>query len=1182
MKAATELLQPPVRDGPALIWTTEAVDPEEAQRRGWRVFSLHQLRERFIGPARATGLQRTSLDNPAAALLRLFAPGARIAVVGAVTKTPADLLELYGYVVEPAYRAGAMLLVAADQELSDLDPEQFVEPIGYPWTLERLRYLASLSRLTSTADAGLPPMTPIEAQLLAALRGVGLAPIAQYGVKRFRIDFAFPDVRLAVECDGRPYHDPAADKRRDERLRRLGWRVLHFTGSEIYRDAVSCAQRVLSEVNQLNSRQRSAAPDIVVVERRPWWKRLWQALRRVIGQDRAMPATAEADDESEPTGGPASAWAAGLDPEQRMAVDARDGVVQIIAPAGSGKTTVLVARVRELLARGVPPNRILCLTFNTAAAGELNKRLHQLGIDAVEATTFHALGRRILKEADLLPADVGTLSYGQWRRLAKMAMDQTDDGVWIEAADATKQISDLKLGRMQTVDEFTETAQTPEERTLAALYRMYQAELETQGRCDFDDFIFQGLGLLQGEPGARLVWQQRFTAVLTDEYQDIEPAQELLVQIVAAPEDMLFCVGDEDQCLYAWRRATVERVIELDQVYPGLQRHALARNYRCPSLVVDASRSLITHNRRRFPKRIEAARTETGRITLVAASDIAAQADHAARLVGDLGPTQVVILARTSRVLSEVAVGLARAGVRFFGPERILRQRGEPAVLLAYTRLLGAPERAREEDVEAVFRVPNRYLPDGAAMNVASALRGGHNFGAAIERLQVREPWRAKALAEGAALFDRLRRIQGAPELVHAVRTEGGLDRHYGEAERLNPVDASDLVALERAETQAAGMTVTEYAEALDYEAHIIEQHFDKKGVELATIHGAKGREWSTVIVAGMETDELPHRRSLANTEDPAGELEAERRLAYVAITRAAEHLVLMYARDAPSQFIAEAAPVADRIDLNPPAPVASPDAPFIRPPSVGPARGADRPGPSSPTAEAEPAVVVAVTARNPDGTIPCSLPGCDGWVAAGFVRETDEGFVGLCPRVEAHDDLAAFDSDVDDLLEEMMRLDTVAKREWARAQRGGQPVTLSPGEIVCSLPGCGLAVRADFVLVTNNGPVGLCAVRERHDELVEANPALATQLMALEAIHGQLGPGAERRAEAGAQLLAEGGIPCPVPGCDGVVGVDFIREIDGVQSGICGRRWLHDRLARHDAAARETILRLGRGSQSD
>ena len=899
---------PPAREGGSLIWGPASLDPAALLKAGWTVQSFRDLREQFVVPARSRGTARTSLDNPAKPLLDLLTASSPLAVVGVSLRTAADLRDLYGFIVEPAYRRGLSLLIASDRDVDELDPGTFVDPVGYSWTLERLQYVASRFRLGPGPD-GLPPLTPIEAQLYRAMRERGLAPIAQYGIDKLRADFAFTDVRLVVECDGRPWHDPDRDRRRDAVLRRKGWEPLHFTGSEINRDAAACAARVAREIASRRATAESEQPPVDVPARRSRWARLLEWLRTRFGWGVEVPAAAVVSDaEAGPDAGPVARWAADLDTEQRAAVTSHDGVVQVIAPAGSGKTTVLVARVRELVARGVPPNRILCCTFNTAAAAELQTRLEQAGVEGVDAGTFHAIGRRVLKRAELLRGDALTLSYGQWRRLAKLAMDATPDGVWIDAPAAKEQVSDLKLGRMLTVDEFAEIAASPAERTLATLYRLYEGELVEQERTDFDDFIFGAVRLLQRDVEVRSHWQGEFTAVLVDEYQDIEPAQELLVQMLAAPEDLLLCVGDEDQCLYAWRRASVERVIELDQLYPGLERQALARNYRCPVRIVDASRSLIGHNRRRFPKQILAAQTQPGKITLAAASDLEAQGAHAARLVKDLEQGQVVILARTSRVLSEIALGLAQAGVRFFGPERIKRRSGEPAILLSYVRVLGAPGQARPEDVDAIFRVPNRFLPDDAEDNVASALRSGQTFAAAIGRLRVREGWRRQRLAEAAELFDALIQITDASDLVHRLRTDGSLDRHYAEAEQLNPTDKSAVDSLAHAEDTAAGMSVVEFAGALDYQANIIEQHFDPKGIELSTIHGAKGRQWPLVILVGVEEGELPHARSLENADDPVGELEGERRLAYVAFTRARDELLLLHTYGRPSRFITEAA----------------------------------------------------------------------------------------------------------------------------------------------------------------------------------------------------------------------------------------------------------------------------------
>jgi len=1020
-------------------------------------------------------------------------------------RTPADLRDLYGFIVEPAYRRGLTLLVSSDREIYDLNPAEFVDPVGYAWTLERLQHIGARFSLGPAPD-GMPPLTPIESLLYYAMRDQGLAPIAQYGIGKYRADFAFPGVRLVVECDGRPWHDPDRDRQRDAILRRMGWEPIHFSGSEIVRDPKSCATAVANEANRRRAIAESEQPEILIPARLSWWARLvnWIKAGRIFRRRDAQPTEAPAADVA-PAAQQLKAWSRNLDPEQRAAVSSHDGVVQVIAPAGSGKTTVLVSRVQELVARGVPPNRILCCTFNKAAAGELQSRIVQAGIDGVEATTFHAIGRKILKEADLLRGDVLTLTQGQWRRLAKLAMDATEEGVWIEAPAAKEQISDLKLGLMVTVEEYSRSAIGPAELTVAELYRLYEADLEERGGVDFDDFIFRSVRLLQDDAAARRHWQGEFTAVLVDEYQDIEPAQELLVQMLAAPEDLLLCVGDEDQCLYAWRRASVERVIELDQLYPGLERHALARNYRCPVTVVDASRALISHNQRRFPKDILAAQSLPGTVTLVAASDLAAQGAFVARTIKGLDQGQAVVLARTTRVLSEIALSLAQAGVRFFGPEKIKRRSGEAAVLLSYLRVLSTPGRARPEDVNSIFRVPNRYLPDEAEVSVASALRSGLTFSAALARIQVGEQWRRSKLTEAGALFDRLALTTDAAMLVHLLRTDGGLDRHYGESEQLNPIDKSAVDSLAQWERAAAGMGAAEYAVALDYEAHIIEQHFDPTAVELATVHGAKGRQWPLVIVAGFEEGEFPHARSLSNTDDPDGELEGERRLAYVALTRASDTLILMHSAQKPSLFIAEAAIVI---------PSAAPEQPLARAASSSHAAGALQVPPIGsagprpvcelqlPQQQVTPpprrAGADAMGQRAPDGSIPCSLPMCHGTVSGSSVREMSGIYAGLCPDYEGHVGLVSANPRYDELFAKLTALGQYGPR--ASSHRPSGPRALTGGAIRCSLPECGGIVKPEYTFELDGSKVGLCGQRDRHQGLASARAEIAETLRRLEA----------------------------------------------------------------------------------
>ena len=372
----------------------------------------------------------------------------------------------------------------------------------------------------------------------------------------------------------------------------------------------------------------------------------------------------------------------GLDAEQLRAVRARTGTLQIIAPAGSGKTTVLIQRVRELLRRGVPAERILATTFNRDAGAELAARLQQAGVRGVEARTFHSLGLWILNREGLARRNgVRQLSLGQWKRLCTLA--SRDTGTWVDPADARAAISDIKLGQLRSVSEFVG------DETIARIYARYEAEKDFD---DFDDLVLRAVRALRADAALRARWQARFEHVLVDEYQDIEPAQELLIRILAAPQDALLAVGDDDQTLYGFRRASVRRMLELDRAYPGLERVALAHNYRCPPAVVEASRALIDHNAVRFPKRIEPAPGRTGRrIELHEPATAVAGAARIASVLSHKQRGEVVVLARTSNLLRTVALACADAEVAISAPPSVFESSGARRALEAHLRLCGEP-----------------------------------------------------------------------------------------------------------------------------------------------------------------------------------------------------------------------------------------------------------------------------------------------------------------------------------------------------------------------------------------------------------------------------------------------------------------------------------------------------------
>jgi superfamily I DNA/RNA helicase len=606
-----------------LQWLAGQVDAGVLRREGYRVLPYAQLAA-AVAKARRPGGGRSSLANPAAGVLGVFARHARVAVVGAPCATAADLQVLYGYVLEPAFRSGCALVVTAARPLDDLDATAFYEPEwGCACTLERMRHLA-----------------------------------AMYG-----------------------------------------------TPAEV------------------------AAPAFV-----PAWRRLW---RQVSRRDDGLPKLAPR-----------------LDPEQNAAVAAGDGVVQVIAPAGSGKTTVLVERVRELCRRGTPADRILCSTFNRDACVEIAARLEKAGIPGIGVRSFHGLGLHILKGEGRLRGGLGTTDDDTWRALAEAAADAAGPGARrFDVADAQNVVSLYKLKLMITPEQALARAagKAPGARahTASRLYALYEAHLRKRDQLDFDDLIFNAIRLLQDDAAARERWQARFERVLVDEYQDIEPAQALLIGLLAAPHDSLFCVGDEDQCIYAWRRAAVQRVIELDQAYPGLERYPLVRNYRCGRDITHASRRLIRHNTQRFSKPLHAGVRERGRIRVWPLAEARACAAFTARMLDAHadGDGSVAVLARTGRLLEAV----------------------------------------------------------GAA--------GG-------EALQAR-------VAAGA--------------------------------------------------------------------------------VELATVHGSKGREWDRVILVGADQGQFPLARTLRPGASAGGGLEDERRLFYVALTRARRRLDVVHTKGKASQFLREA-----------------------------------------------------------------------------------------------------------------------------------------------------------------------------------------------------------------------------------------------------------------------------------
>jgi superfamily I DNA/RNA helicase len=607
------------------------------------------------------------------------------------------------------------------------------------------------------------------------------------------------------------------------------------------------------------------------------------------------------------------------DETQTQAILAGEGVVQIIAPAGSGKTSVLVQRVRELRLRGAPAEAITCLTFNRAAREELQERLVAAGLGGVKAWSFHALGRHILIQAKRLPRDpnIGGPSQGQWRMLAYNAMREAGEDVWLDPADAQHAVSDVKLGRLMRAGEYAATLtedSSARERTVAALYAAYEKlQHESERRVDFDDMILLTVLLLREDSAVRARWQSTYQYLLVDEYQDIEPAQELMVRLIAAPQDQLFCVGDEDQTLYAFRRASVERIICLDGPYPGLERVALGVNYRCPASVVAASRRLIEHNKVRFSKAIAPASEDgsaRGSISLRAFQRKAESAVQAAQALRAGARGEIVVLARTTDALRPAALACADMDIPIDGPKKLFEPQGARRALGDHLRLALHPLTADRQLVQSVCQMPGRSLHRGAAEGVAQRLQASQPFDVAFAGIAAPKRGGGKLLSPG-ELFAELAACDDGAAAIALLRGAGGLDEWFLQADGMAGLDQFECEVLEQAERDAAGLPPRAYLQELELQAARLKASRDPQlGIELNTIHGAKGRQWPHVILLACEEGTMPHKRSLeATSEEIArGEgPEAERRLGYVAFTRAQEVLEIHYDSERPSRFLTEA-----------------------------------------------------------------------------------------------------------------------------------------------------------------------------------------------------------------------------------------------------------------------------------
>ncbi len=627
-----------------------------------------------------------------------------------------------------------------------------------------------------------------------------------------------------------------------------------------------------------------------------------------------------------------------LNPEQREAAGHFEGPLLVLAGAGSGKTRVLTTRIAWLVDEmGVDPGSILSLTFTNKAAGEMRERVRaRLGREptGMWIGTFHAIGARMLRrDATRLGWTPNFLVYdaddaeGLTKRIIRDDL-RLDPKRWPPRA-VHSAISSAK-NELTGPQAYADSAADPFQRVVADVYPRYQAALKNANAFDFDDLLVKPVELLRTIPAVRERYRERFPFVLVDEYQDTNHAQYVLLQelVKGSGSENLFVVGDDDQSIYGWRGADVRNILDFENDFPQARVVRLEQNYRSTQTILAAANRVIAENLRRKGKTL---RTENPRgelLTLVEAADESDESEWIADEVrarqaddASLELRNFVVLYRTNAQSRAMEEALRRRGIpyRVIGGTRFYERR-EVRDALAYLRLVANP--GADEAFLRIVNVPRRGIGDASVARLAEhASRAGISLLAAAEQAGEVDGVRgaaARALPDLAALIRKhaamAERGMPVPELMRDLVTESGLvqslkdegpegDDRIANLEELI-AGAADLQRRLDEEDPELMMELEELGEmaprGIDlFLGHValvadIDQHdATADAVSMMTLHNAKGLEFPFVFVAGMEEGLFPMSRA----HDEPAQLEEERRLFYVGITRAERKLYLVHAR---------------------------------------------------------------------------------------------------------------------------------------------------------------------------------------------------------------------------------------------------------------------------------------------
>ncbi|WP_407701335.1 DNA helicase PcrA [Virgibacillus dakarensis] len=609
----------------------------------------------------------------------------------------------------------------------------------------------------------------------------------------------------------------------------------------------------------------------------------------------------------------------GLNKEQQEAVKHTDGPLLIMAGAGSGKTRVLTHRIAYLLReKDVAPRNILAITFTNKAAREMRDRVHRLvgaGSEQIWVSTFHSMCVRILRR------DIDRIGYNrnftildssdQLSVIKQILKNLNIDPKKIDPRAMLGQISSAK-NELVTPEEYSNNVGNFYERQVAQIYQAYQKMLQKNQSLDFDDLIMQTIHLFKRVPEVLEFYQRRFQYIHVDEYQDTNHAQYYLVKQLASRFQNLCVVGDSDQSIYRWRGADIQNILSFEKDYPTARTIFLEQNYRSTKAILEAANNVIHNNPGRKPKNLWTENADGKQISYFQGATEQEEALYVTDKIQELtreqgfSPRDIAILYRTNAQSRAIEATLMKSTIPYqmVGGQKFY-ERKEIKDLTAYLRLITNPD----DDIsfERVVNVPKRGIGKTSIDRLrAYATEHGLSFYEAVKDVDLTGVSKkaANQLEQFTTLIRSLAQQQEfltATDMVEAVLERTGYEKML---KNENTIESQS-----RLENLEEFMTVTKDFEAGSEDKTLVafltdlaliadidrvddDSEQDEK-VTLMTLHAAKGLEFPVVFLIGMEENVFPHSRSMFDND----EMEEERRLAYVGITRAEQELYLTHAK---------------------------------------------------------------------------------------------------------------------------------------------------------------------------------------------------------------------------------------------------------------------------------------------